>query len=820
MGKSKSSTSTGGGGGDGPLTAMDKPKLQAVILADPFLNTFQPMTLDTSKVLCPLNNVAMINYTMDFLAGNGVQQVVVVCTNDQVEQQLQKASSKQHHQPAPKGGGTSTDTTATTTTTTTTWQGRMALQCIKDTSLTNAGDALRELYKRNIIQSDPFLLVYGDIVTNMDLTEAMMAHQQRHEADSSAIMTLVLAPVGATSPIQSAKDDLVVGYDPTHQNRVLLYHNAPTSSNVALPCSFFTSHPEMELRTDLMDTGVYICSPDVLGRFEDEFDYLDITKDFVTNCVAEEEEGLQTRIHAHLVHPSPQHQYYYAARIVDWATYHAISKDLLRRWCYPIVPDNLYSTTSTPQLYSMSKQYLYKETIHPPKKIARSSSIQGPGILGSRVQIDDHAIIKASVLGHDVHIGAGAVVEESHLWDHVTVEPTAKISYSVLAKNVVVKKGAVISRGCIIGEGCVIGENVVLPEFTRLTLHPQDDDPFGDDDWNDDMGAKPGPTDPSSDYSAQDTDFNVVGKDGKGRVWYPSLDEDESDQEGNDDDNGDEEKEEDQGMSSLRLHSIGYDLSTHYQKRLQRQAERGDDGFSEQGPQDNDSDMMESEAFVAYTEGSFTFADDIPSMPTESDNTLVFGRQKGVDVVKELKEICMDFDDNGNTPMENLAIELNSYKFSQNATYSDCTMAATQTVLERLGITPDMSDGKLVSGLKNKLVFWGPLLKKMSIGQAEELAIIYAIERAATSQIGDEPTGMAQKLSSGLSFRFLLQTLHDEEVLSEQTLLSWAEQRKSEKDSSPLGKLFRLQSVQDFLEWLEEGDDDDDDESSGEDASD
>jgi translation initiation factor eIF-2B subunit epsilon len=220
--------------------------------------------------------------------------------------------------------------------------------------------------------------------------------------------------------------------------------------------------------------------------------------------------------------------------------------------------------------------------------------------------------------------------------------------------------------------------------------------------------------------------------------------------------------------------------------------------------------MMESEAFVAYTEGSFTFAD-IPSVPAESDNAVVFGRQKGVDVVKELKEICMDFDDNGNTPMENLAIELNSYKFSQNATYSDCTMAATLTVLERLGISAEMSDGKLVSGLKNKLAFWGPLLKKLSIGQAEELAIIHAIERAATSQNGDELTGMAIKLSSGLSFRFLLQTLHDEEVLSEQALLAWAEQRKSEPDSSPLGKLFRLQSVQDFLEWLEEGDEDDDD---------
>jgi NDP-sugar pyrophosphorylase family protein len=53
--------------------------------------------------------------------------------------------------------------------------------------------------------------------------------------------------------------------------------------------------------------------------------------------------------------------------------------------------------------------------------------------LGSRVQIEENTVIKASVLGQDVHIGLGAIVEESqveesHLWDHVTVEPKSNVS--------------------------------------------------------------------------------------------------------------------------------------------------------------------------------------------------------------------------------------------------------------------------------------------------------------------------------------------------------------------------------------------------------
>ena len=161
-------------------------------------------------------------------------------------------------------------------------------------------------------------------------------------------------------------------------------------------------------------------------------------------------------------------------------------------------------------------------------------------------------------------------------------------------------------------------------------------------------------------------------------------------------------------------------------------------------------------------------------------------------------------------------IELNSYKFSQNASYSDCTMASMLAMIEKLEITPATTDGKLVSGFKVKLEFWSPLLRKMSIGQPEEIAIIQGLEQAATSTTTkgvDELTGVAQKLSSGLSFRFLLQTLHDEEVLSEEALLAWAETRKAEADDTAVGKLFRMTSVQDFLEWLEEEDDDEEESS-------
>lgn len=833
MGKSKKTKEDSSNDKDDLGLDTEKTKLQAVVLGDSFQTSFQPLSLDQPKVLCPLNNVTILDYVFDFLAGNGVEEVFVIGTSDALEDALNDEDQSA-------------------------WKGRLSIECIKDTSLTNAGDSLRELYKRNLIQSDPFLLLFGDVVTNIDLTQALKDHEARHKKDSAAIMTLVLNPTGDTSALQPASEDLVVGMDPSQENRILLFDPEASKSQVALPCSFFASHTQMEVRTDLLDTGIYICSPDVLGRFEDEFDYLEISNHFVTNCVAEEEEGLQSRIHAHVLGPGD-----YAARIQDPRTYHAISNDLLRRWAYPIVADNLHSTpqlykpssstkssvvkkgkrpltassspeTLTASLSTMASQYYYqyKEILHP-SKVERSCTIQGPGMLGSHGNVQEGATVLASVIGHSVQIGPRAQISKCHLWDHVSIGENAQVTESILAKNCVIGKNAVINKGCVIGEGCKIGDNVTLPEYTRITLQEDDEDPFGDDDdYGDWTTDEPATSTSLKTSSANDTpnlvtestvttDVKVVGQDGKGRVWHPSL-EDEDDEDSDDDDDDGDENDGAAGYSKIQLQSIGTELAPYYEQRFARQAKtaaESSDGFSVGGGPDDEEARMESEAFAAYTEGAFTF-EDTPATGTASSipssSTTVVGRQKGVDVVKELKEICLEFDDNGNTPMENLAIELNSYKFSQNATYSDCTMAATLAMLENMKISPDMSDGKLITTLKQKLQFWAPLLQKMSIGRPEELAIIKGLEQAAISKKNE---GMAKKLSSsGPSFRFVLQTLHDEEVLSEETLLAWAEERKGEPADSDLGKLFAMESVQDFLEWLQEDEESDSDDDDSEDS--
>lgn len=65
-----------------------------------------------------------------------------------------------------------------------------AVQVIVSTACKTAGEALREIDIKDIIKSD-FVLVSGDVVSNMDLGAALEAHKARRDKDKNALMTMV-----------------------------------------------------------------------------------------------------------------------------------------------------------------------------------------------------------------------------------------------------------------------------------------------------------------------------------------------------------------------------------------------------------------------------------------------------------------------------------------------------------------------------------------------------------------------------------------------------------------------------------------------------
>ena len=58
------------------------------------------------------------------------------------------------------------------------------------------GDAMRDIYTRGLVTSD-FVLVMGDLVSNIKIDEVVRVHKERRKANKDAIMTIVVKESGA-----------------------------------------------------------------------------------------------------------------------------------------------------------------------------------------------------------------------------------------------------------------------------------------------------------------------------------------------------------------------------------------------------------------------------------------------------------------------------------------------------------------------------------------------------------------------------------------------------------------------------------------------
>ena len=166
----------------------------------------------------------------------------------------------------------------------------LSVRCITSTACLTQGDALREIDAMNLIRSDPFIMINGDVISNMNLSKAISFHQERRRADPNAIMTVVMKEVTKHTGLRTIADDLVVAVD-SNTSQIVLFDNTISAREVKLPKEVIFDHNSIDIRTDLLDCQIDICSPELLLQFSDNFDYQDIRKHFIQSEVVNWELG-------------------------------------------------------------------------------------------------------------------------------------------------------------------------------------------------------------------------------------------------------------------------------------------------------------------------------------------------------------------------------------------------------------------------------------------------------------------------------------------------------------------------------------------------
>ncbi|KAI8873943.1 nucleotide-diphospho-sugar transferase [Ramicandelaber brevisporus] len=507
---------------------------QAVIIADSFDERFPPLTETTPRCLMPLCNLPLIEYTFELLSTAGIKEALIYCNSHSQKIEKYIASSKWARPNSPI---------------------KISVRRIHAKSV---GDVLRAVDDGGSILGD-FVLMSADVVANISLRELIDAHFIRKRADKTLMMTMGLREANSAHSTRGYGEDTLAVID-VSSGQCLQYeqrpHWPPQKRFSVNAEEVFRGRGAVQVRSDLIDCRIDICTIKVPSLFTENFDWQDLRTDFMPGVLGSD--LIEETIYCHVMAEG------YAARVRGTQTYDAISRDVIARRTFPIVPDSNFAPGDT---YRHTRGNVYTEQ----NVVMLRHSHVGPNvIIGADSVIGDNTFITNSVIGKRCTIGNGVRIDGAYLWDDAVVEDGCVIKQSIVGAGARILKGSTIKRGCLIAASVVIGPDVKLPRFTKVGRYPRvirdsDDEDFDDED-NGEFGEDAGIFAPAkysrtssnigsgtqsfenSDYSDDDDDDDD-GKFDSNQAAASALGirnlSIKDDQDGDDEDDGEDEDTED-----------------------------------------------------------------------------------------------------------------------------------------------------------------------------------------------------------------------------------------------------------------------------------
>ena len=319
------------------------------------------------------------------------------------------------------------------------------------------GDAMRDLDGKSLLTGD-FLLVYSDIVSNLPLEAALAAHRARRIKDKNAIMTMVLREAGQTHRTKARGTSPVFIIDPT-EDRCLHFEQMPNRDEthaLSIDPYLLSSHQELDIRQDLIDCGIDICTPEVLALWSENFDFQAPRKGFLQSVLKDYELNGKT-FHTHIITD------YYAARVRNLHAYESISQDIISRWAYPLCPD---SNLVQGQSYRLQKGNIYKEE---GVLLARDCVIGPKTVIGKGTAVGAKSTITNSIIGRHCHIGRNVKIDGAYLWDHASIGDGSTVTKSIIANEAAIRRNCVVEAGALISYGVIISEGTTIRGKHRIT---------------------------------------------------------------------------------------------------------------------------------------------------------------------------------------------------------------------------------------------------------------------------------------------------------------------------------------------------------------
>jgi mannose-1-phosphate guanylyltransferase/phosphomannomutase len=351
--------------------------VKAVILAGGEGTRLRPLTSNAPKPMMPLANKPMMEHIVNLLALHGFDEIVVTVAF--LAQQIR----------AHFGDGSDFGVTMHYAT--------------EDTPLGTAGSV------RNAIDEldDTFLVISGDVLTDIDLTAFVKAHR-----DAGAAASIALKHV--ENPLEFG---IVITRPDGSIERFL---EKPTWG---------------EVFSDTINTGMYVLEPSVFDYIPDG-EVVDFSSDVFPKLLDD----------GHTLHGHVADGYW-----EDVGTLEAYSR------AHTDVLDGRVRVDIDG--FELGEGRWIGSDV----EISPEARVETPVVIGDSCRVEAGVHLRPyTVLGTDVIVKSDAFLERAVVHDHVYVGPQANLRGCVIGRNTDLRSHVRVEEGVVVGDECFVGQNAVI----------------------------------------------------------------------------------------------------------------------------------------------------------------------------------------------------------------------------------------------------------------------------------------------------------------------------------------------------------------------
>jgi len=357
--------------------------MKAVIMAGGKGTRLRPLTANTPKPMVPLLNRPCMEYTIDLLKRHGITQIAVTL-------QYLPEVIRNYFGDGSRFG--------------------VSLTYFEETTPLGTAGSVKNCAE---FLDEPFLVISGDTLTDIDLSAAIRFHQENR-----SLATLILTRV--ETPLEFG----VVMTD--ERGRIVRFLEKPSWA---------------EVFSDTVNTGMYVFEPEVLSVIEADRE-TDFSKEIFP---------------AFLAAGKPIYGYKADGYWTDIG-----SLEEYRQAQYDMLDGRV-------QVEIKAREIAPRIFLENHVRIDSSVRLEGPTYIGEKTHLQEGVSVGAySVLGSNSVISSGARLSRAILWENSFLARKVEVNGATVCRNLTIGDSAMLEEGAVVGDHCRIGAKSLVKAGVKI----------------------------------------------------------------------------------------------------------------------------------------------------------------------------------------------------------------------------------------------------------------------------------------------------------------------------------------------------------------